>query len=77
MFYCSLAQEEHRDFLRFMWFRDNNPKNEVVQYRMRDPCVWEQPITCGGNLRVKESSTGRREGLWQGHLSVHQDRLIC
>lgn len=35
MFYCSLVQEEHRDFLRFMWFLDNNPKNEVVQYRMR------------------------------------------
>ncbi|XP_042611086.1 uncharacterized protein LOC109074690 [Cyprinus carpio] len=35
MFYCFLVQEEHRDVLRFLWFKDNNPESEVVDYRMR------------------------------------------
>lgn len=35
MFYCFLVQEEDRDVLRFLWFRDNNPESEVVDYRMR------------------------------------------
>lgn len=34
MFYCFYVKEEHRDVLRFLWFKDNNPENEVVDYRM-------------------------------------------
>lgn len=34
MFYCFFVKEEHRDVLRFLWFKDNNPENEVVDYRM-------------------------------------------
>ncbi|XP_064461872.1 uncharacterized protein LOC135372079 [Ornithodoros turicata] len=35
MFYCFVVREEHRDFLRFFWFLDNDPTKEVVEYRMR------------------------------------------
>ncbi|XP_076861369.1 uncharacterized protein LOC143514271 [Brachyhypopomus gauderio] len=34
MFYCFYVKDEHRDVLRFLWFKDNNPENEVVDYRM-------------------------------------------
>lgn len=35
MFYSFLVEEEHRDFLRFFWFKDNNPDGEVIEYRMK------------------------------------------
>ncbi|KAI3351107.1 hypothetical protein L3Q82_005671 [Scortum barcoo] len=35
MFYCFLVQEEDRDVLRFLWFKNNNPEEEVVEYCMR------------------------------------------
>ena len=35
MFYSFFVNEEHRDFLRFLWFRNNDPQNEVVDYRMK------------------------------------------
>lgn len=35
MFHCFVVQEECRDMLRFLWYRDNQPGNEVVEYRMR------------------------------------------
>ncbi|XP_013396919.2 uncharacterized protein LOC106163784 [Lingula anatina] len=35
MFYSFLVNEEHRDFLRFFWYRDNDPKKEIIEYRMR------------------------------------------
>lgn len=35
MFHCFVVREECRDMLRFLWYRDNQPGNEVVEYRMR------------------------------------------
>jgi len=40
MFYCFLVLEEHRDVLHFLWFKDNNPENEVVDYQMRVHLLW-------------------------------------
>ncbi len=35
MFHCFLVKEDHRDFLRFLWYRNNNPTSDIVDYRMR------------------------------------------
>ncbi|XP_056107180.1 uncharacterized protein LOC130085444 [Rhinichthys klamathensis goyatoka] len=34
MFYCFTVCEEHRDFLRFLWFEDNDFTKPVTEYRM-------------------------------------------
>lgn len=34
MFHCFLVREQDRNFLRFLWFRDNNPAQDVIEYRM-------------------------------------------
>ncbi|XP_071944711.1 uncharacterized protein [Antedon mediterranea] len=35
MFYCFNVREDHCDYLRYMWFKDNNMDNEVIDYRMK------------------------------------------
>ncbi|XP_042150458.1 uncharacterized protein LOC121838334 [Ixodes scapularis] len=35
MFYCFLVREDHRNYLRFLWFRNNDIHDKVVEYRMR------------------------------------------
>ncbi|KAF0023340.1 hypothetical protein F2P81_023970 [Scophthalmus maximus] len=35
VFYCFAVREDHRDFLRFLWYEDNNLSKDVVDYRMR------------------------------------------
>lgn len=35
MFHCFVVREDHRDYLRFLWYRDNNPSNDIIDYRMR------------------------------------------
>ncbi|KAK7905069.1 hypothetical protein WMY93_017676 [Mugilogobius chulae] len=35
MFHCFVVREDCRDVLRFLWYHDNLPGNEVVEYRMR------------------------------------------
>lgn len=35
MFHSFLVKEEHRDYLRFLWFKDHNLDGDIVEYRMR------------------------------------------
>ncbi|XP_013421679.1 uncharacterized protein LOC106181750 isoform X2 [Lingula anatina] len=35
MFYSFRVNEEHRNFLRFFWFRNNDPREDMIEYRMR------------------------------------------
>ncbi|KAK7913154.1 hypothetical protein WMY93_013365 [Mugilogobius chulae] len=34
MFHCFVVKESHRDFLRFLWYKDNDMSSEVIEYRM-------------------------------------------
>ncbi|XP_061193706.1 uncharacterized protein LOC133201933 [Saccostrea echinata] len=34
MFYSFLVNDDHRDYLRFLWYRDNDPNKELIEYRM-------------------------------------------
>ena len=35
MFYCFLVREDHRDYLRYLWYEDNDITKQVVEYRMK------------------------------------------
>ncbi|XP_057684651.1 uncharacterized protein LOC130910980 [Corythoichthys intestinalis] len=34
MFHCFVVKANHRDFLRFLWYKDNDISSEVAEYRM-------------------------------------------
>ncbi|KAK3545643.1 hypothetical protein QTP70_008781 [Hemibagrus guttatus] len=35
MFHSFIVKEEDRDFLRFLWFKENDTSKEIIEYRMR------------------------------------------
>ena len=35
MFHSFVVREDHRDLLRFFWYKDNNPDGEPTEYRMK------------------------------------------
>ncbi|KAF7642400.1 hypothetical protein LDENG_00258540 [Lucifuga dentata] len=35
MFYGFLVKEDHRNYLRFLWHKDNDLTKEITEYRMR------------------------------------------
>ncbi|KAI7808136.1 hypothetical protein IRJ41_016509 [Triplophysa rosa] len=35
MFHCFLVREDHRNYLRFLWYKDNDTTKEIVDYRMK------------------------------------------
>lgn len=34
-FHCFLVREDHRNYLRFLWYKDNHVMKEVIDYRMK------------------------------------------
>ena len=34
MFYSFFVREDHRDYLRFLWYKDNDPDSDLTEYRM-------------------------------------------
>lgn len=35
MFYCFVVRSDHRDYLRYLWYEDNDLSKRVVEYRMK------------------------------------------
>ncbi|XP_077137605.1 uncharacterized protein LOC143803713 [Ranitomeya variabilis] len=35
MFHCFIVQQDHRNYLRFLWHRDNDTNKEMIEYRMK------------------------------------------
>lgn len=35
MFHCFAVREDHRDYLRFLWFRNNDMDKDILEYRMK------------------------------------------
>jgi len=35
MFYAFVVREDHQDYLRFLWYKDNNLKNNITEFRMK------------------------------------------
>lgn len=62
MFYCFLVEEQHRDFLRFFWYSDNNPDQELVEYRMRVHVFGNKPspsVASYGLQKIAEVSENK------------------
>ncbi len=54
MFYNFLVRDDHRNFLRFLWYMDNDPEKELI--RIPNVCtrIREQPVASSRHIWVKE-----------------------
>ncbi len=58
MFHCFVVREDHRDFFRFMWYKNNDLTSEALEYRMQVHLFGNSPwiMDYGGRPR-KQSQT--------------------
>ncbi|KAM4037007.1 uncharacterized protein ACNLHF_015817 isoform 1-T1 [Anomaloglossus baeobatrachus] len=63
MFHCFLVNEEHRDFLRFLWFRDNEPTKDIVEYRMKVHVFGNSPSPAIAIYGLKRSVQGSEKDV--------------
>lgn len=61
MFYCFAVREDHRNFLRFLWYKDNDITQELIEYRMTKHVFGNSPspavATYGLRRTAQETET--------------------
>ena len=85
MFYNFQVTENHRDFLRFFWYRDNNPDLELIEYRMTVHVFGNTPspaiATYGMRKSVENADSDVQDFVNHdfyvddGLISVHNDEV--
>lgn len=54
MFYCFRVKDEHKDYLRFLWYHRNDPNGELVDYRMRVHVFGNSPSPAVASYGLKK-----------------------
>lgn len=56
MFFNFLVHETHRDYLLFIWHRDNNTENELIEYRMWVHVFGNSPSPAVATLGLRKAA---------------------
>ncbi|XP_062596368.1 uncharacterized protein LOC134257792 [Saccostrea cucullata] len=56
MFHCFLVREDHRNFLRFLWHKDNDLDKEIIEYRMRVHVFGNRPSPAVATLGLRKAA---------------------
>ena len=65
MFHSFHVNPEHRDFLRFLWFKENDPSNEVIDYRMNVHLFGNGPSPAVATFSLRKTvNHGGEEYTW-------------
>lgn len=67
MFHSSLVEEKHRNFLRLFWYRDNNPSNSLIEYRMKVHLFGNRPFPA--EIGVEKYGSGVKDFI--------KKKLLC
>ncbi|XP_074662167.1 uncharacterized protein LOC141914773 [Tubulanus polymorphus] len=68
MFHCFIVREDHRNYLRFWWYRDNNPDKELIEYRMRVHVFGNSPSPAVATLGLRKAAQ-ESEAKYGSHVT--------
>lgn len=56
MFYSFTVREDHRNYLRFLWYRDNNFEKGLIEYHMRVHVFGNKPSPSIANYALHKTA---------------------
>lgn len=56
MFYSFTVREDHRNYLIFLLYRDNNFEKDLIEYRMRVHVFGKKPSTSIANYALRKTA---------------------
>ncbi|XP_048747853.2 uncharacterized protein LOC125660050 [Ostrea edulis] len=56
MFYSFTVREDHRNFLRFLWYKDNDFNKDIIEYRMRVHVFGNKPSPAIANYALQKTA---------------------
>jgi len=57
-----MVSKEHRDLLRFLWWKDEDPANEVVKNRIKVHIFGPVSSPCCANVGLKRAADDGEDG---------------
>lgn len=75
MFHCFYVNKEHRDYLRFFWFRNNDPKQPLVVFRAKVHIFGNKPSPPIATIGLRNTLT-RSEASAQVQLFVRRNFYV-
>ncbi|XP_076849002.1 uncharacterized protein LOC143497110 [Brachyhypopomus gauderio] len=62
MFYCFVVRDDHRNYLRFLWHKDNDPNKDITEFRMKVHVFGNSPSPAVAIYGLRRSAEqGERE----------------
>ena len=61
MFHSFHVDPDHRDYLRFLWFKDNDPSQEVIEYRMTVHLFGNSPSPAVATFGMRKTADNGEE----------------
>ncbi|KAK3749993.1 hypothetical protein QZH41_000413 [Actinostola sp. cb2023] len=61
MFHSFHVNTTHRDYLRFLWFKDNTPGNLIIEYRMNVHLFGNGPSPAVATFGLRKTATDGEE----------------
>ncbi|XP_072564870.1 uncharacterized protein, partial [Paramormyrops kingsleyae] len=77
MFHCFVVREDHRNFLRFLWYRDNIFDDEVVEYRMCVHVFGNSPSPAVAMFGLRKAALHGESGCgWEARHFVERNFYV-
>ena len=75
MFFCFYVKLEHRNFLRFLWFRDNDPNKNIIEYRMCVHVFGNSPSPAIATYGLHRTVTSQRDDFGEDTVDYVTDNF--
>ena len=77
MFHSFLVQEQHRDRLRFFWYKDNDPNGELTEYRMKVHVFGNTSSPTVATFCLRKHSRCWRARIWLRCQRLCVQQFLC
>lgn len=77
MFHCFLVREDHRNFLRFLWHKDNDLEKEIIEYRMRVHVFGNSPSPAVATLGLRKAAETAETKFVRDNFYVDDGLTSC
>ncbi|XP_063446982.1 uncharacterized protein LOC134726507 [Mytilus trossulus] len=61
MFHCFVVRKDHRNYLRFLWHKDNDLQKNLVEYRMRVHVFGNSPSPAVATLGLRKAAQASKQ----------------
>ncbi|CAB3987192.1 Hypothetical predicted protein [Paramuricea clavata] len=65
MFYSFYVNPEHWNYLRFLWYKDNDPQKQVIEYRMNVHLFGNRPSPAVATFGLRKTAVRERRNVME------------